>query len=299
MEYDIKLKSIKVSYLDGFNLTHLETIELKDNTVINNVSGIPKTISLNDFRAIIGVLQSLIYPNSDLLNYNIENKNEISFIFSINNQELKYSIVTEGGRIEKEYYFIDEYLIYEYIRKDSIYFRREFYSNSYKEKIIKDGNISSLLNNLGSCYPSNEYYFFSLISYIKSIRSIYINFDKYIWEDSEGILNWEKYIGDNNLIPQLQETVKEHFGGCNIQYIDDWTYTKIIINFKDNNRYDLKNLITDNLEREIRKIIIKNMLSKENISLFIIDKPVDIAREPFTFYNGLKNYNTQIVFPIF
>ena len=298
MEFDIKLKSIKVSYLDGFNLSHLESIELKDNTIINNVSGIPKIINLNDFRTIIGVLQSLIYPNSDRLNYTIENKNEISFIFSINNQELKYSIVTDSGRIEKESYFIDEYLIYEYIRKDSIYFRREFYSDSYKEKIIKNGNISSLLNNLGSCYPSNEYYFFSLISYIKSIRSIYINFDKYIWEDSEGILNWEKYIGDNNLIPQLQEIVKEHFGECSIRYIDNWTYSKIIINFKDNNRYDLKNLITDNLEREIRKIIIKDMLSKENISLFIIDKPVDTVREPFTFYNDLKDYNTQIVFPI-
>ena len=298
MEFDIKLKSIKVSYLDGFNLSHLESIELKDNTIINNVSGIPKIINLNDFRTIIGVLQSLIYPNSDRLNYTIENKNEISFIFSINNQELKYSIVTDSGRIEKESYFIDEYLIYEYIRKDSIYFRGEFYSDSYKEKIIKNGNISSLLNNLGSCYPSNEYYFFSLISYIKSIRSIYINFDKYIWEDSEGILNWEKYIGDNNLIPQLQEIVKEHFGECSIRYIDNWTYSKIIINFKDNNRYDLKNLITDNLEREIRKIIIKDMLSKENISLFIIDKPVDTVREPFTFYNDLKDYNTQIVFPI-
>ena len=298
MEFDIKLKSIKVSYLDGFNLSHLESIELKDNTIINNVSGIPKIINLNDFRTIIGVLQSLIYPNSDRLNYIIENKNEISFIFSINNQELKYSIVTDSGRIEKESYFIDEYLIYEYIREDSIYFRREFYSDSYKEKIIKNGNISSLLNNLGSCYPSNEYYFFSLISYIKSIRSIYINFDKYIWEDSEGILNWEKYIGDNNLIPQLQEIVKEHFGECSIRYIDNWTYSKIIINFKDNNRYNLKNLITDNLEREIRKIIIKDMLSKENISLFIIDKPVDIVREPFTFYNDLKDYNTQIVFPI-
>lgn len=298
MEYDIKLKSIKVSYLDGFNLTHLETIELKDNTVINNVSGIPKTISLNDFRAIIGVLQSLIYPNSDLLNYNIENKNEISFIFSINNQELKYSIVTDTGRIEKESYFIDEYLIYEYIRKDSIYFRREFYSDSYKEKIIKNGNISSLLNNLGSCYPSNEYYFFSFISYIKSIRSIYINFDKYIWEDSEGILNWEKYIGDNNLIPQLHKIVENHFGECTIKYIDDWTYNKIIINFEDDNSYDLKNLITDNLEREIRKIIIKDMLSKENISLFIIDKPVDTIKDSYTFYDGLKDYSTQIVFPI-
>lgn len=40
------------------------------------------------------------------------------------------------------------------------------------------------------------------------------------------------------------------------------------------------------------------MLSKENISLFIIDKPVDTVREPFTFYNGLKDHNTQIVFPI-
>lgn len=65
-------------------------------------------------------------------------------------------------------------IIWENIRKESIYFKEGFYSNSYKEKIIKNGNISSLLNNLGSCYPSNEYYFFSLISYIKSIRSIYI-----------------------------------------------------------------------------------------------------------------------------
>ena len=299
MEFDIKLKSIKVSYLDGFNLSHLEPIELKDNTVINNVSGIPKTISLNDFRAIIGVLQSLIYPNSDRLNYNIENKNEISFIFSINNQELKYSIVTEGGRIEKEYYFIDDCLIYEYIRKESIYFKEGFYSNSYKEKIIKNGDISSLLNNLGSCYPSNEYYFFSLISYIKNIRSIYINFDKYIWEDSDGILNWEKYIGDNNLIPQLQEIVKEHFGECGIRYIDDWTYSELIINFKDDYSYKLKKFITDNLEREIRKVIIKDMLSKENISLFIIDKPVDTVKDSYAFYDSLKDYNTQIVFPIF
>lgn len=294
----IKLKEVKIICIDGFEMNKPNSVEINSRvTSFSREGGIPLNINLHGFRKAIGILQSLLYPNSDRLNDTVEGKSKLSFLFTVDDSTIKYDIVTEKGRVTQEQYYKDDELIYLFIRGEDLYFKGDFYSEEYKKNIVHGGNSIAILSNLDACYPSNKYYFHSLISYIKNIHSLYLNFDQFLSSDVDGVLDWVDYMDANNLLPQLQKLVSEYFGECYVTFIEDWGYNQISLVFPDKRSYDLSLYMTNELSREIRKLIIKDMIDNDDISLLIVDAPVGTEEESTSFYDELVAGNTQIAYP--
>ena len=295
---EIKLENISVAYLDGFNLTHLKPIQLYYNsTHIIKGSSIPKLINLENFRSIIGVLQSLVYPNSNKLDLPIKKRNEITFNFIVECKKLKYNIVTEKGILLEERYSLESSLIYEYKTGKSLYFIEDFYSDRVKEDIINNGSFLSLLSNLGTCFPSNKYYFHNLIRYIKNIQSLYIGFDKYVKNYAYGVLDWEKYLVEQDLIPQLKAIIQKHYTYCTVEYAYDSRNSMIYMINGLRDAYRLRDYLTRDIIQDIRKLIILDILSKNKVSLLIIDDLREGLIEGTEFCRALNKSGAQIVYP--